>query len=147
MSKDLIPAERIENRILLLRGQKVMLSSDLAVLYEVEPRVLVQAVKRNAERFPDDFMFQLDLQEVAHLKSQCVTSSWGGLCRPAETDEPESGSSTTDELRCTQMLDEATEHTCCSEAIKRLASSSPIACAQHPTDLPLDQCESVSIRG
>lgn len=78
LGKDLIPAERIENRIILLRGQKVMLSGDLAALYEVEPRVLVQAVKRNAERFPDDFMFQLDLQEVGHLKSQFVTSSWGG---------------------------------------------------------------------
>jgi len=76
--KDLIPTERIENRILFLRGQKVMLSTDLAELYEVEPRILVQAVKRNSERFPEDFMFQLNLQEVRNLKSQTVISSWGG---------------------------------------------------------------------
>ncbi len=59
--KDLIRSERIEKRIFLLRGQRVMLSMDLAELYGVEPRVLVQAVKRNIERFPDDFMFQLNL--------------------------------------------------------------------------------------
>jgi hypothetical protein len=82
MTSDLIPAEYIENRILMLRNQKVMLSSDLAELYEVEPKVLVQAVKRNAERFPEDFMFQLDHQEVAILKSQFVTSSWGGQRKP-----------------------------------------------------------------
>jgi len=75
---DLIPTERIEKRILLLRGQKVMLSTDLAELYEVEPRILVQAVKRNRERFPENFMFQLNLQEVRNLKSQFVISSWGG---------------------------------------------------------------------
>jgi hypothetical protein len=76
--KDLIQSERIEKRILFLRGQKVMLSTDLAELYEVEPRILVQAVKRNNERFPEDFMFQLNLQEVRNLKSQFVISSWGG---------------------------------------------------------------------
>jgi len=76
--KDLIRSERIEKRIFLLRGQRVMLSMDLAELYGVEPRVLVQAVKRNIERFPDDFMFQLDIQEVRNLKSQIVISSWGG---------------------------------------------------------------------
>jgi ORF6N domain-containing protein len=76
--KELIPSERIERRIFLLRGQKVMLSMDLAELYGVEPRVLVQAVKRNSERFPKDFMFQLNLQEVRNLKSQIVISSWGG---------------------------------------------------------------------
>jgi hypothetical protein len=56
-----------------------MLSTHLAELYEVEPRVLVQAVKRNIERFPEDFMFQLSAEEFASLKSQFVTSSWGGL--------------------------------------------------------------------
>ncbi len=80
---DLIPSERIEKRILLLRGQKVMLSTDLAELYEVAPKVLVQAVKRNSPRFPGDFMFQLNLQEVRNLKSQFVTSSWGGRRRAA----------------------------------------------------------------
>jgi hypothetical protein len=68
-------AERIESRIFLLRGQKVMLSTDLAHLYDVEPRPLVQAVKRNLERFPADFMFQLDDEEFRSLKSQIVTSS------------------------------------------------------------------------
>ena len=72
------PVEQIEKRILLLRGQKVLLSVDLAGLYQVEPRALVQAVKRNKSRFPSDFMFQLTYQEVANLKSQIVISSWGG---------------------------------------------------------------------
>jgi len=82
-SKDqsLIPVERIERSILLIRGQKVMLSTDLAELYQVEPRVLVQAVKRNISRFPKDFMFQLTEEEFSNLKSQIVISSWGGLRR------------------------------------------------------------------
>ena len=58
-----------------------MLSTDLADLYAVEPRVLVQAVKRNRDRFPVDFMFQLTAQEFSRLKSQIVTSSWGCLRR------------------------------------------------------------------
>ena len=70
--------EQIESQIFLIRGQKVMLSVHLAVLYEVEPRVLIQAVKRNIERFPEDFMFQLSAEEFANLKSQFVISSWGG---------------------------------------------------------------------
>ena len=76
-------ADRIESRIFLLRDQKVMLSPDLANLYEVQPRALVQAVKRNLERFPADFMFQLNPGEFGSLKSQFVTSSWGGLRRAA----------------------------------------------------------------
>ena len=79
--KSLIPPERIERSILLIRGQKVMLSTDLAELYQVEPRVLVQAVKRNIARFPEDFMFQLTEEEFSNLKSQIVISSWGGLRR------------------------------------------------------------------
>ena len=67
-----IALERIESHIFLMRGQKVMLSTHLAELYEVEPRVLVQAVKRNIERFPDDFMFQLKREETTILKSQSV---------------------------------------------------------------------------
>ncbi len=58
-----------------------MLSADLAELYQVEPRVLVQAVKRNIARFPEDFMFQLTEEEFSNLKSQIVISSWGGLRR------------------------------------------------------------------
>ena len=67
-----IPLERIETRIFLLRGQKMMLSTDLAELYGVEARALTQAVKRNTERFPEDFMFQLTWEEASILKSQSV---------------------------------------------------------------------------
>ena len=80
---ELVPVRRIQQHILLVRGQKVMLSTHLAKLYGVEPRALVQAVKRNIERFPPDFMFQLSKAEFANLKSQIVTSSWGGLRRAA----------------------------------------------------------------
>ncbi|MBA3052021.1 ORF6N domain-containing protein [bacterium] len=75
---DLVPVEIIANKIFLIRGQKVMLSPDLAKLYSVEVRALVQAVKRNIERFPADFMFQINKDEFANLKSQFVISSWGG---------------------------------------------------------------------
>jgi hypothetical protein len=78
-----VPAERIESSIFLIRGHKVMLSTHLATLYGVEPRALVQAVKRNRERFPADFMFQLRAKEFARLKSQIVISSWGGSRRAA----------------------------------------------------------------
>jgi hypothetical protein len=74
-------AELIEEQIFLLRDHKVMLSTSLARLYEVEPRVLVQAVKRNLARFPEDFMFQLSEEEFRALKSQIVISSWGGMRR------------------------------------------------------------------
>ena len=81
MELSVVTSECAEGRIFLIRGHRVMLSTDLAALYEVEPRVLVQAVKRNLQRFPDDFMFQLSDQEVANLKSQIVISSWGGARR------------------------------------------------------------------
>ncbi len=77
-NSSIVPAERIQNSIYLIRGQKVMLSADLAELYGVPVGVLNQAVKRNAERFPDDFMFQLTRQELTNLKSRIVISSWGG---------------------------------------------------------------------
>lgn len=67
-----VTLERVEHRILLLRGHKVMLSTDLAELYGVEPRSLIQAVKRNAARFPGDFMFQLSGEETTSLRSQFV---------------------------------------------------------------------------
>lgn len=73
-STAVVPAH-VERRILLLRGERVMLDVDLAVLYEVETRVLLQAVKRNPERFPPDFMFQLTDDETALLRSQIVISS------------------------------------------------------------------------
>lgn len=76
-----VPQQVVERRIYLIRGLKVMLSPDLAALYQVEPRSLAQAVKRNRERFPSDFMFQLDETEFRHLKSQIVISSWGGARR------------------------------------------------------------------
>jgi len=80
-SPAVVPVELIEKKIYLIRGHKVMLSTDLAKLYGVEVRVLVQAVKRNIERFPEDFMFQLSQEEYENLKSQIVTSSWGGARR------------------------------------------------------------------
>jgi len=83
--KALIGQEHIERRILLIRGQKVMLDYDLAELYGVETRVLVQAVKRNLSRFPDDFMFQLTRDELEAWRSHFVMSNPGakmGLRRP-----------------------------------------------------------------
>jgi ORF6N domain len=74
-STALVP--HIASRILLLREQRVMLDTDLAQLYGVETRVLVQAIKRNAVRFPADFMFQLSAEEFANLRSQFVISSSG----------------------------------------------------------------------
>ena len=77
----LVPVERIENSIFFLRGQKVMLDHDLAELYGVQTKALKQAVKRNIDRFPDDFVFLLTDQEFRNLRSQFVTSSrsqWGG---------------------------------------------------------------------
>ena len=73
VSAALIPTERIEKSILLIRGQKVMLDADLAELYEVETKVLNQAVRRNLRRFPEDFMFQLNTKEHKALRSQTVT--------------------------------------------------------------------------
>ena len=79
----LIPIDRIERSILLLRGQKVMLDSDLAELYEVETKNLVRAVKRNLKRFPSDFMFQLTKEELENLRFHFGTSSqWGGRRYP-----------------------------------------------------------------
>jgi hypothetical protein len=79
----LLPSGRIEQSIRLLRGHKVLLDADLARLYEVETRVLVQSVKRHLGRFPPDFMFQLTVEEFASLRSQSVTSSgWGGRRHP-----------------------------------------------------------------
>lgn len=70
--KEMVPREAIEQKILLIRGQKVMLDKDLAQLYGVETRVLNQAVRRNIERFPKDFMFQLTKEEMENWKSQIV---------------------------------------------------------------------------
>jgi hypothetical protein len=75
---DLITSDGIQGKIHTVRGLQVMLDSDLAELYQVEVKVLNQAVKRNNERFPSEFMFQLTREETENLKSQIVTSSWGG---------------------------------------------------------------------
>jgi hypothetical protein len=80
-----IPVEFIERKIYLIRGYKVMLDGGLAKLYQVPTKVLNQAVRRNLERFPDDFMFQLDGEELQNWRSQIVTSNPGakmGLRRP-----------------------------------------------------------------
>jgi hypothetical protein len=76
----LIPAERIERAILVIRGEKVMLDSDLARLYEVETKELLRAVRRNLNRFPQDFAYQLTAKEFTILRRQFGTSSsgWGG---------------------------------------------------------------------
>ncbi len=74
----LVMEQKILNRIYVIRGDKVMLDKDLAELYNVETRVLNQSVKRNARRFPKDFMFQLTEKELKNLISQNVISSWGG---------------------------------------------------------------------
>lgn len=76
--ENIVPIERITQKIYLIRKEKVMLDADLAELYGMETKVLVQAVKRNKERFPSNFMFQLTPEEFAILRSQIVTSSWGG---------------------------------------------------------------------
>jgi hypothetical protein len=74
----IIPIERIEQLIIFLRGHKVILDEDLAKLYEVPTKALVQAVKRNSDRFPEDFMFQLSDKEHEFLRSQIVTSNSRG---------------------------------------------------------------------
>lgn len=84
MTKEtLLPAERIEKVILMIRGKKVILDADLASLYGVETRVLTQAVKRHKKRFPSDFMFQLSKEEFSHLRSLSgISSQWGGRRYP-----------------------------------------------------------------
>ena len=74
----IIPLEFIERRIFMIRGYKVMLDSDLAELYGVKTKALNQAVSRNKNRFPERFMFRLSNEEFENLRSQNVTSSWGG---------------------------------------------------------------------
>lgn len=76
--KAAVPVERIERSILLIRGQRVMLDANLATLYGVETKQLKRGVRRNINRFPKDFMFQLTEDEFGDLRSQFGTSSWGG---------------------------------------------------------------------
>ncbi len=81
MSNTIIPSEIISN-IFYIRGKKVILDYHLAALYEIETRVLNQAVRRNTNRFPSDFMFELTDEEYQNLISQNVISSWGGRRKP-----------------------------------------------------------------
>jgi len=74
----MIPEETVISKIYQIRGKKVMLDRDLAELYNVETKRLNEAVKRNIERFPNEFMFELTTEEFRNLKSQIATSSWGG---------------------------------------------------------------------
>ncbi|MCX5712990.1 MAG: ORF6N domain-containing protein [Candidatus Omnitrophica bacterium] len=76
---NMIPVEVIATKILIVRGKRVMLDSDLAVLYEVKTGRLNEQVTRNKKRFPEDFMFQLTKDEALILKSHFATSSWGGV--------------------------------------------------------------------
>jgi len=78
ITAEIVLKERIEGNILFLRGQKVMLDRDLAALYDVPTKALKQAVKRNADRFPSDFMFEMNEEEMADMRSQTVTSKRGG---------------------------------------------------------------------
>jgi ORF6N domain len=82
MNTVLASTDFIATKILFLRGEKVLLDADLALLYGVETRILKQAVRRNIDRFPPDFMFELTQEEFANLRSQFVTSSWGGQRYP-----------------------------------------------------------------
>ena len=80
MTKTSLTAQdTIKDKILVIRGKKVMLDRDLAMLYDVETKYLKRQVNRNIERFPDDFMFQLNRDEFNNLRSQIGTSSWGGI--------------------------------------------------------------------
>ena len=81
-SRSVIPIERIAAQIYLIRGESVMLDADLAELYQVETGALVRAVKRNRDRFPEDFAFQLSKKEFDDLRSQIGISSWGGRRYP-----------------------------------------------------------------
>ena len=82
MNSKEISSEIIARKILFIRGRKVMLDRDLAQLYGVKTRDLNKAIKRNRDRFPDDFMYQLTKEEIAILKFQFGTSSWGGTRKP-----------------------------------------------------------------
>ncbi len=78
MTTKIIPQEIIQNKIFLIRGKKVMLDRDLATLYGVETKYLTRQVRRNKDRFPEDFLLHLTRQEVRNLRCHFGTSSWGG---------------------------------------------------------------------
>ena len=109
---NLISAERIERRILLLRGEKVMLDFHLAELYEVETRTLNQAVKRNLERFPGEFMFQLSEEETSLvMRSQFVTASdWNSSQAVMSSTESPADSSKMPALNWSQIVTSSKKH-------------------------------------
>lgn len=78
----MIPLETIQGKICVLRGQRVMFDFDLAALYGIKTKILKQAVNRNLERFPEDFMFKIAKQELENLRSQIVTSNLGAKMGP-----------------------------------------------------------------
>jgi len=82
MSNAIVPQEITERKVYLIRGKKVMLDRDLAQLYEVPTAQLTRQVRRHQERFPDDFLIQLNQEELRNLKCQFGTSSWGGTRKP-----------------------------------------------------------------
>ena len=83
MAPNGVSPEHVEKAIVVLRGQRVILDGELATLYGVKTSELNKAVSRNVERFPEDFMLYVTLDEVRHLKFQSGTSSWGGTRKPA----------------------------------------------------------------
>ncbi len=89
--KALIPLERVESRILFIRGEKVIVDSDLAVLYGVTTKAFNQAIKRNLHRFPVDFMFRLTADEIDDMRSQSVTSDIAALRSQSVTSKPGRG--------------------------------------------------------
>ena len=100
-----IPDEVLMHKIYLIRGQKVMIDSDLSEQYGVETRRLNEQVKRNISRFPGDFMFQLSEDEFTNLKSQIATSSWGGRRKlSAEYDQPNALSSIVHSIKMSNMI-------------------------------------------
>ena len=126
----ILPPERILHAIYVIRGHKVILDADLADLYDVETKVLNQAVKRNIERFPKDFMFQLSKDQFEILKSQSVTSSWGGGRTP-----PKDGPV---RVRSQQIIREveapersACSRTCFDAAIRDIAPLFPVGKTIH----------------
>ena len=82
MSTAQVPSEIIENKIFIIRGHKVMMDKDLAALYGVGTRDLNKAVTRNSDRFPNDFMFELNQEEFKNLMFHFGTSNWGGTRKP-----------------------------------------------------------------
>ena len=78
MANEIVKYEQVKDKVIVLRGEPVLLDADVARLYGVETRVVNQAVKNNQDKFPDGYLFRLDNQEVADLKSKILISSWGG---------------------------------------------------------------------